>query len=950
MSDKQIIMVTDKKGFQYFSITFPYDQKLIEYVKKIPNRTYHSKTTSWRIRADHITAKYIESFSRKLNFELDSESQQYINTIINFNHEIKLPTLKRELRNFQKEGVKYAVKYERCFIADEQGLGKAQSLYSKILTPNGWKLMKNIKMGDEIINSDGNISNVTGIYPQGKIDMYEVMFNDKSKTIVSDNHLWAIQSANYRHRNKGYVVKELKEFKNNLKNKYGNNWYIPMVKPINFKEISLKIDPYIMGVLLGDEGLTFGINFTNIDEDIISEVSNRLPSELKLTNYDIMYKIIKNDNNRNYENSYIKEFKKLGLFGKKSNEKFIPMEYKINSINNRFLLLQGLLDTRGSITKDGSIVEYYTTSKKLCDDVKFIVQSLGGNAKEFNRIPKFKYKNVEKIGHKCFILRIKLDDIFHNKLFKCKRKLDRVHYRKTKYGNPYRVFKSIKYIGKMYAQCISTNATDKLYVTDDCILTHNTVESIASVEALNAYPCLVICPASLKLNWKKEVSMWTNRTSHVIQGFIKTIYDDVKNKKIVVDHEIPEYSGDFIIINFDILYRVNKIQNKFNPNNVKIPDHKDYLKKYGFKSIIIDESQLLSGHKSLRTKAVKEVSRQARYRFALSGTPILNKPKELIPQLDILDRLNDFGGFWTFAKEYCNAVEGPFGWDLGGASNLNKLHENLKKICFIRRLKTDVLDELPEKQRILFPVEQTNYDEYKLARDNFKSWMKINFSKESEIYEKLKSIKELTDSQRRIVAKANATLKLNKTLMAEALVKIEKLKQIVARGKLNSIYSLVDNFLEYDDKIIIFAKHEEIYKKLIDTYKNISVHIIGGMSPKLKQESVDRFQSDDNIRIFIGALDAAGVGLTLTKASTVIHTELGWTSAIHDQADDRAHRIGQKNFVKCYYTYCENTIEEKILDLIEHKRSMSANILDGKTMSDDNADDNDVEYLISNFI
>lgn len=475
-------------------------------------------------------------------------------------------------------------------------------------------------------------------------------------------------------------------------------------------------------------------------------------------------------------------------------------------------------------------------------------------------------------------------------------------------------------------------------------------ESIAAVETTNSYPCLIICPASLKLNWKKEIKLWVDKSVKVIDGLIKINYDTIHGKRVVSGYEVPDYDADFIIINYDILYREKKVANAFKPDDIEIPDHKDLLKKIPFKSIILDESHMVSNHKSLRTKAVKEISRKIRYRYALSGTPILNRPKELIAQLDFLDRLETFGGFWTFAKRYCGAVEGPFGWDFSGSSNLDELHENMKKTCFIRRKKEDVLEELPPKQRIMLPVELSNAKEYENASKNFRKWMKMNMMDEKEYYEELKNVAMLTDSQRRVIANAKATSKLNKTLAAEALVKIEKLKQVVARGKLQRVYEFIDNFLLYDEKLLIFAKHQEIYDKIIDKYKDISVHIVGGMTSKQKDKAVEEFQNNPNIKLFIGALDAAGVGLNLTQSSTVAFVELGWTSAIHDQAEDRAHRIGQKDFVKCYYFYSEKTIDEQILELIETKRALTANISDGISIPQDSAVDDDITQILSKFI
>ena len=374
---------------------------------------------------------------------------------------------------------------------------------------------------------------------------------------------------------------------------------------------------------------------------------------------------------------------------------------------------------------------------------------------------------------------------------------------------------------------------ERCFIADEMGL-GKSCQSIAAVETLDAYPCLIICPASLKLNWKKEISKWMDRPVKIVDGLIKVNYETILDRKVVSGYDVPDYDADFVVINYDILYRDKKVRDVDNPKDVVIPDHKDLLKGMKFKSIIIDECHMISNHKSLRTKAVKEISRKIRYRYALSGTPILNRPKELLAQLDVLDRLDTLGGFWTFAKRYCGAYEGNFGWDFSGATNLDELYDNMKKTCFIRRRKEDVLDELPPKERILLPVELSNAKEYETASKNFRKWMKMTVMNESEYYEELKNITSLTDSQRKMVAKAKATHKLNQTLSAEALVKIEKLKQLTAKGKLERVYEFINNFLSYDEKLIVFAKHQEIYKKLIAKYKDICVYVVCSLPPILE--------------------------------------------------------------------------------------------------------------------
>jgi SWI/SNF-related matrix-associated actin-dependent regulator 1 of chromatin subfamily A len=327
----------------------------------------------------------------------------------------------------------------------------------------------------------------------------------------------------------------------------------------------------------------------------------------------------------------------------------------------------------------------------------------------------------------------------------------------------------------------------------------------------------VICPSAVKHNWQKEVNMWVDRSSVVIEGLIKEVKDDDGN---VIDIEVPDYKADFVIINYDILSRQKKIKimnEKGKEETVALPSHKDELLKMGFKSMIIDESHYVKGHKSDRTQAVKELSRKIPYRFALTGTSMLNRPKELIPQLEILDRLDYFGGFWTFAKRYCGAKETPFGWDISGAQNLKELNQKLSDICYIRRLKSEVLTELPEKQRSMIPVQIDNIKEYKTVEKEFKKWIKTKITKEEESKATTPDIK--TYAQKRHGVQAKISARIAQATMSEKMMKIEYLKQIVAQGKVNSLIEFVDNIIEQGEKVVVFANHKDMQHRLIDYYK-----------------------------------------------------------------------------------------------------------------------------------
>lgn len=446
----------------------------------------------------------------------------------------------------------------------------------------------------------------------------------------------------------------------------------------------------------------------------------------------------------------------------------------------------------------------------------------------------------------------------------------------------------------------------RCFLADDMGL-GKSLQSISAIESANAYPCLIVCPASLKLNWKKEIEYAVDRTVTIVDGFVK-------------DGDMPNYDTDFVIINYDIL-DTKSFENMLG--------HKSFLKNIDFKSIIADECHYLSNPKSLRTKSVTELSKGREYVFMLSGTPILNRPKELISQLQILRYLDTFGGMWGFAKKYCDLNETKFGWDYSGATNLNDLYENLGKLGFVRRLKTDVLSELPPKQRTYIPVEITNMTEYNKANTKFLQWLAQQYYNDQDVINNVMNDDSIPASSKDLVIFARLETRLTSAQNAEALVKMEKLKQVVAKGKLKKTFEFVDNIVESGEKVVVFAHHKEIYNAIIKHYGESCVCFVSGMTGSQKDESVTKFQTDPNIKVFVGSIESAGVGITLTASSTVVFVEFAYNFATHEQAEDRVYRIGQSNFVNCYYLYTIDTIDETMIEMIENKKDISKQVIDG---------------------
>ena len=414
-------------------------------------------------------------------------------------------------------------------ISHEMGLGKCQPLYSKLLTPNGWIQMGDINVGEYVIGSDGKPKKVLGVFPQGVKNIYEVCFNDGTSTRCCDEHLWNVNTYIRNWRKNPFQTKTLRDIMNEgMTFKNGNHkHYIPIVKPIEFEKKEFKIDPYVLGCLLGDGSIIskYEIGFSSIDKEMIDEISTRLPvnHNMVISGKSLKDYYLTADGKNNYINQALKLYE---LKGCNSYTKFIPHIYKFSSIEQRLEILQGILDTDGHSRMDG-IIELTLASKQLIEDVQFIVQSLGGIGRLHEKW--VKYKGIKRLYWR---LQIKLPPEFIP--FKLSRKIE-TFVAPTKYL-PNRAISEIKYVGKELAQCILVDSDDHLYVTDNCILTHNTLSSILYVEMNGFEKVVVITPNSLKFNFFNEVEKFTNSNSHIV-GWRKNKCSIENAKYIIVNYD-----------------------------------------------------------------------------------------------------------------------------------------------------------------------------------------------------------------------------------------------------------------------------------------------------------------------------------------------------------------------------------------------------------------------------
>lgn len=354
--------------------------------------------------------------------------------------------------------------------------GKAQPLHSKILTPNGWTTMGALNVGDEIVGLDGKPQKIMNIFERGLLDNIMFTFEDNTSVECCPEHLWTV----WDKHNKEYVTLEAQHVINNGIKRYG----LPLLHPIEFNDNKdLPIDPYLLGVLLGDGmlGRDKASVMLTTDEYIVNKVS-------KENNITVARdKSKKNPSYRILGSKLRESLRNMGLFGKCSHEKFIPNEYLFSTIDNRLKLLQGLFDTDGYNDKVASRIEYCTTSEKLVEDVLFLVKSLGGKAKVITKIGSYKKNDKRVICKKAWRLLCKFEN--PNDMFTLERKRNgKISKRGFSIG-----ITKVEAKGKEIMRCILVSNKDHLYVTDGLNLTHNTFAAILSVAEPSLDPSFRAC-------------------------------------------------------------------------------------------------------------------------------------------------------------------------------------------------------------------------------------------------------------------------------------------------------------------------------------------------------------------------------------------------------------------------------------------------------------------------
>lgn len=825
----------------------------------------------------------------------------------------------------QEQYIRLSKDKDRVILALSPGLGKAQPLYSKVLTPNGFKTMGNIKVGDYVMGANGDPTKVLEVHPQGIRPIYRVTFSDRTYVDCDANHLWAVTKKWARRTNKPPQVKTTQELLDlGLKAPCGDRlWYVPMVSSINFASQDTPVDPYILGMLLGDGGLTvpYTVSFTTLDEELVMRLGDYAASLGLITQ-----KQSKDQKNPAYRvtrgfrkyghttlesrNALVVALRSLGLLPIKCENRYIPDCYKYNTVDVRLAVLRGLMDTDGHVRERDSNTEVMFKSKRLLDDLCEIVESLGGNA----------YKR-KKLINKTWYYGANL--VLTINPFSLYRK-SQVWRKPVKYF-PYRVIDSIKLLGNEEAQCIVVEAEDHLYVTDNYTVTHNSNCSLLRASIFQPKRVLVVGPSKNNFTtWRSEVEKSTNWT------IIKYHGSPQKRKKL-------RESGE--LLKFDVVYTTYTVLHEL----VDTP----------FDQIIYDEAHTICNSKTKNAKNAKKIvnkNPEAGLQL-LSGTPIQHKPKDLWFLVHLINP-QIAGDEWAWGKKYEKVLEtmkrriplksgGEYLKDDSGKV-LTKLIEIPIKTC------AQNLDHLVDRVKSIM---------FRLKRDKY-----VNFEERVDF-----EYVEMTPAQKKMYKEAREELFLELStgqlkLSQEKLGRITRFLQICEgcfnldpnmqdSGKLEYLFDELD---AAQDKVIVWSRFKPITEILHAKYKNRSViyngdygqnhkdvAILNFQGAETKQDMADwerlnkaKFSKPGEAQFFFGTMDkGTTAGLNLDACYRQYIPSFPWNGNTLEQTCARIKRLNQQAsevFTTLIVTESPNNFEEQALQLVLKNYATTLQILDGE--------------------
>jgi hypothetical protein len=801
-------------------------------------------------------------------------------------------------------------------LAGEMGSGKGLPLDTIIYTPSGPRPVAALRVGDEVLGSNGQPTKITGVYPQGVQQLYRITFTDASSLITDGAHLWTVHSPSQNEFHRGVessstdavlptsylepVVRSTADLAATpLTEQNGNHrWYIPLVTaPLDFDTPTPPVPGYVLGAMLADESLVYT---TPRPTDITSETADQVQTELDASS---LRGIERTD--QGVSTSYrlantvrpkrlTEHLVEIGLFDLRAHEKFIPDVYKFAPASTRLAVLQGLLDTDGRVvsTHSPSSIEFCSTSERLVDDLTWIVESLGGTARKSSaRQTTYPHRPLasdtldQHPGRLSWRLSIALPPAIAPFRLETKASLYRT---RTKYL-PTRGITAIEPVHSGPTVCIAVDAPDALYVTEHALVTHNTTVALALAHSMELWPALVVCPLAAMSTWARQLGEMG-----------KTFYMATEAPALSWK-TIETGTFDAVVISYDRLHAFSEV-----------------IEHAGFTTIIADELQRVRTPSSRRSRALRTLAQTVPVRIGLSGTPLQNRIEDLLAPASFLVP----GEFKPRATAKNLA-------DLYPGDPVEAIAEHVGTLMVRRRME-DTGVSLPNKTvRRLF-VDLTADQRHALAN---------------------------------LEAEAEASKDDGSLDRMHAFAKLQRMRQIIScpimanvqggSPKVAAALELVDEFVTLDRKCVVFCANRRTWTDLADGLKARGIGYTGiwGSTPIADRIANERaFHNDPSVKVFIGTIQSCAESLTLSPTGTVvIHCDYVYNPSDLAQAEARVYRMNQVNPVEIIYLHASapnGTLDDRMAAILEVKRALFAQVID-RTEHQDNTQ---VSYSLGDLV
>lgn len=816
---------------------------------------------------------------------VQDDREEAVRRILSSEYKPSNPRLALPLRDYQSRGVDLVIANGALLLGDEVGTGKQQPVDTLVLTPSGWRSIGTLAVGDHVIGSDGRPTPVLGVYPQGVKPSYRMVFSDRSSVESGPDHLWTVA---YRRGGKVWADLVLTTEQIRTQAKVGNlslsktPLYLPMLAgPVLFGEQPpLPIPPYTMGQLIANGSLAHA-NGTSLSVNTADwpEIRDRLLAEGTVLGAVQCYGNTTRAGITGVRPAIVKL--RVNVL---SGAKRIPEPYLRSSPADRVALLQGLMDGDGSCSEKRNKIIYHTTSPGLAEDVRELVEQLGG----VGRVRAYDRSHEDKPTDYHVAIRTPLTIA----PFSTRRKASRVAAVRRL---PRRTVVGVEYVRDVESVCIRVDAKDSLYVTERCILTHNTATCIGVFARPEALPAVVVTLTALPIQWKREINRFAPELrTHIIKSSKPYPLDYARGKRV----PLP----DVVVMSY------SKLTTRTGGRSwAEILADENLCR-----TLIFDEGQeLRSGGETERYKAAVYLRNSATYCVLATATPVYNHGGEIHNVVNVVQP-GALGDRKEFLREWCGKETSD---DSGGGTASGEMRKIRVKDpvalgthlrdtgVMLRRTREDIGRQLPPLQRIFHPIET---DGLEIPENvNIEALCRTVLRAGASGAEKMKAAGELD----------------------------WRLRQATGLAKAPEVASLVRLLIESGEKVVLYGWHRSVYDLWAEMFGNKEqgdlkpAWYTGTESPTKKDEARRRFVEDETDLIILSLRSGAGLDGLQFKSKIIVFGEFDWSPGVHQQDEGRVFRDGQKHPVSAYYAYTDEGSDPVVMDTLNLKTEQSEGII-----------------------